>query len=321
LLIETLPALETREYPDDVELVGKGSVRRCKLLFLGNGSAGKSWLRNSIYNLVAAQGTVVPTYWEIAQNMLEKWLPKSYARDLNADASQAQQAVHPRLTVPEFTEHLKAETTRELNTQDLSTNFDLLRQNYNDGEFLNFRRIERTLRFLTHSGWQYWKADLHDSRVIIDQRWALETAYATLQRRKGSVRDNLIAGKGIFTFQNLKDWCWKNQTLDGDDQKLILSFMTSVGVCFELSQQCSSREMLYISPTQLPDSTGLTREFGINHPDQKPDTVASKQLHRGHWFAILRELCKRYGSSGTWTKDACLIRGSTYRWNHTDREW
>ena len=88
--------------------IGDEYVDRCPLYVLdsetesgiGERVALESWLKKSIYRLVAAQGTVVPTYWEIAQNMVEKWLPKSQARDLNADASKLQQSVHPRLTVP-----------------------------------------------------------------------------------------------------------------------------------------------------------------------------------------------------------------------------
>jgi len=41
---DTNVARETREFFEDVELVGRGNVRRCKLLFLGNGGAGKTRL-------------------------------------------------------------------------------------------------------------------------------------------------------------------------------------------------------------------------------------------------------------------------------------
>src|SRR5262249_16215173 len=37
-------AFRIREYFKDVELVGEGDVRRCKLLLLGNGAAGKTSL-------------------------------------------------------------------------------------------------------------------------------------------------------------------------------------------------------------------------------------------------------------------------------------
>ncbi len=37
-------AAETRDYQDEVDLVGKGTVKRCKLLLLGNGKSGKTIL-------------------------------------------------------------------------------------------------------------------------------------------------------------------------------------------------------------------------------------------------------------------------------------
>ena len=62
-------------------------------------------------------------------------------------------------------------------------------------------------------------------------------------------------------------------------------------------------------------------EFDSNYPNPTQDEVPSIQLHRGHWFAILREICKEYGDDATYAKDACLIRGSTYRWNREDKPW
>ncbi|MDH3719045.1 MAG: hypothetical protein OES79_13085 [Planctomycetota bacterium] len=41
-------AHRTRAYFEDVELLGQGSVRRCKLLILGNGSSGKTCLAGSL---------------------------------------------------------------------------------------------------------------------------------------------------------------------------------------------------------------------------------------------------------------------------------
>jgi hypothetical protein len=288
---------------------------------IGERSELETWLKQSTYKLVAAQGTAVPTYWEVAQNMVENWLPKPLPGQNTAEADNAAHAVHSRLTMPQFTANLHDAILHEIRTDDHGTNFELLRANFKDGDFLTERRIQRTLRFLTHSGWLYWKEDLHDSRVIIDQRWALNTAYATLQRRRGSVRDRLLAAQGRFTLQNLKDWCWKNEALDDDDQKLILSFMASAGVCFELSRPYSSGEKTFLSPTHLPEASEQIREFHSKHLDQTQIVAESRQLHQGHWFAILRELCSRYGDTAVYTKNACLIHGSSYRWNKEDKEW
>ena len=276
---------------------------------IGERTELETWLKESVFNLVAAQGTAVPSHWEVAQNMVEKWLPKPLAKEA-ASNDQVQHAARTRLTFADFTDHLQTAISAEIATPDEggTTDFNLLRKNYQDGEFLTRHRIERTLRFLTHSGWLYWKEDLHESRVIIDQRWALDTAYTTLERRQGSVRDKLLTARGRFTLQNLKDWCWEGEPLDDDDQRLILSFMASAGVCFELTEPYSSSERVFISPTHLPDSAELVNEFHSTHVDQVSIDAESPQLHRGHWFAILRELCQRNRDTAEYTKNACLIR-------------
>lgn len=282
------------------------------------------WLEQSVFKLIAAQGTAVPTHWQVAQDMVEEWLPRPLAvENSTSKGNLRQHARYARLTFQEFEKQFRDAVENEINTPDVATDFSRLRKNYEGGAFLTKHRLQRTLRFLTHSGWIYWKEDLDHSRVIIDQRWALDTAYSTLERKRSSIRTNLLDAKGLFTFRNLQEWCWKHEPLDETDQRLIMSFMTSIGVCFPVSRhhRHSSGDRVYLSPTHLPDSEPLTNEYDAAHPDQVQDVLESAQLHRGHWFTILRELCKRYGDNATYTKEACLIQGSTRMWNQKDEEW
>ena len=318
---------DIREYADRIPLFVLDSEHD-----IGERQELESWLQQSVYTVVETQGTVVPTYWEIAQNMVEEWLPDP--RRPSDDIENAADAVMDqdrRLQIPEFIRRLHAAITTQLNSPDNRTNsgrgsetdFTSLRQNYAGGDFLTERRVLRTLRFLTHSGWLYWNPAL-EKQVIINQPWALNLIYLTLDRRpESAIFKKLTASNGEFTFENLRDWYWRGAALDQDDQQLILSFMTSIGVCFELEHRYTSEATRYISPTHLPDSAELIAEFDSAHPDQTNDKeiVESRLLHRGHWFAILRELCKRYGKEGTYTKTACLIEGSTYRWNREDKPW
>ncbi len=303
--------------------IGDEYADRCPLFVLdseiksGEKAELESWLKASVSSVVTSQGTVVPTYWEIGQNMVEQWLPKPDKEEPDSIAHESL----TRLKIDEFADRFREAIEQQLQTKDQDTDYDKLRQQYNR-KFLTKPRIQRTLRFLTHSGWIYWNANLFDSRVIIDQRWALRLAYSTLDRRPESdVYKRLVSNQGRFTFANLQDWCWRGETLDTDDQKLILSFMATVGICFPITQRYGSNEAVYISPTHLPGSNALCTEFDLHHLDQVQEVVESKQLHRGHWFAILREICRDYGDDATYTKEACLIRGSTYRWNREDKPW
>lgn len=293
---------------------------------LGERKELEEWLQRSVLKVVRSQGTVVPTYWEIAQDMVEKWLPAPRSRpttDPALDNDNSNYIAHKRLTFDKFSQRLRETTEATIQNRDASdTDFTLLEDHWDEGKFLTEHRVRRALRFLTHSGWLYWNSQLFESQVIIDQPWALETVYAALDRRtESSVFKKLSAAKGRFTFPDLQEWSWKNESLSEDDQHLIMSFMTSVGVCFELNRDYSSRVTEYISPTHLPESDSLIGEFRAQYPEATGVEVKSPQLHRGHWSAILRELCKRYGTSGTWTKNACRIAGSSYRWNREDKPW
>ncbi len=279
----------------------------------------EEWIRDAVHTVIETQGTVVPTYWEIAQNMVERWLPD--ARTAHQRSSGQLQAERARLSLDQFADEFRHAISEQWKEKDKFTRYDSLRQHWNDGGFLTERRLQRTLRFLTHSGWLYWNAELFQSRVIVDQAWALEAVYTALQRDSdSSIYDNFIAAQGRFTFQQLQDWCWSGGPLDESDQRLILSFMESVGACFRLGHSYHWETDQYISPVHLPDAGSMPEEFQLSDVDQS-DEVRSAKLHRGHWFQIMGKLCKRYGDDGTYAKDACRIDGSSYRWNRGDDRW
>lgn len=154
-------ALKTQLQARLTKIIGDEYASRIPLfvldseLDLGERRELETWLKKSVLTVVDTQGTVVPTYWEIAQNMVERWLPNA-RRDLDADLNETDSEAHTRLTIPQFKDHLHEAITPQLRTPDVTgTNYDRLRQNYQDGDFLTERRVQRTLRFLTHSGWLY----------------------------------------------------------------------------------------------------------------------------------------------------------------------
>ena len=297
---------------------------------IGERTELENWLRQSVGKVIESQGTVVPTYWEIAQDMVEKWLGEQKREAAAAAPGELPQwkPEQTRMSLAEFTERLGAAIDVQLQQPDRRTSFDRLRAVWND-EFLagnekGKKRVQRTLRFLTHSGWLYWAEELFDSRVIINQAWALEKVYACLERRQGtSVYRNLTEHEGRFTFQQLRDWCRELKELPEKDQHLIMTFMESVGVCFRVARHWHSDrgDTDYISPTHLPQSDQLCASFQAQHPGPTEDNVASPQLHRGHWFAMLRGLCRIYGDEATYTRDACLVRHSGRAWNRGEQDW
>ena len=285
------------------------------------------WIRNSVFEVVTTQGSVVPTYWEIAQDMVEQWLPKA---SKPGQAAHKPTAVHSRLTFTDFTNHLTTAINDEL-AKDVTSrdrDFSRLERHWNDGQFLKeritsrnrYRRVERALRFLTRSGWLYWDPELYEARVIVDQAWALGVVYDTL-RRRGPIYKSLKDQKGRFNLADLKQLAWDGRDLSEKDQALMLSFMLSVGVIFECSPRYHD-ERQFISPNHLPEAGEIDEfsEFDSVGDDQET-MVEDESLHRGHWFALLKTLCDQYRENGIYARDACIVRGSTYHWNQRDEPW
>jgi internalin A len=278
------------------------------------------WLCENVLQVVETQGTVVPSYWEIAQDMVEDWLPAP-KRDASQRSTHKLTEEKARLTLDEFSDELRRSIADELDKPDADLKYAQLQEHWDGGRFLTPHRVERTLRFLTHSGWLYWDKELTDSRVIIDQPWALQTIYTTLQRdHTAAIYGELVSHQGRFTFEQLQAWCWQgSDKLDDSDQQLILSFMVSVGVVFPISDRYWREKRTYISPNHLPD-IDLAGKFRFDETGQE-EIVTSKHLHRGHWFSILRELCKRYGQDGSYARNECVVHGSTYLPDREHKPW
>ena len=290
-----------------------------------------TWISAQVAEVVDSQGTTVPLYWQFAQEMIEPWLQEFYRPDRTL--TQSSQGGNSRMDFGTFLAKFSQAISEQLATQPPRPDCRKLRKVWNNGDFLHDQRegrtwrIERTLRFLTHSGWLYWSPELADSRIIVDQVWALEWVYSALERRTGrTVYNHLVQQQGRFTFSDLKKWCWNSSQaseIDDSDQRLIMSFMKSVGVCFPISRSWRSQsndETVYISPHHLPKSDDLCNAFDASNLGQTELVVKSSQLHRGHWFRIMGKLCQEFGEEGTYTRDACLIRGSS-RWDNKDSDW
>ena len=386
-------AARTRAYFDDVALVGRGEVKRCKLLLLGNGDSGKTclalrlvppvcketgyqdqwrplqywldlidlacphhprvaivcshrpaktdelearwrsqvtsnhhehpcfyidsysgggqvaelerWLCEAVGEVVHTQGVVVPSYWEIAQELVASWFPKPQPGVAKPPAPK-----HKELHPDRFREELE-EAIRQGLSADSEQRYAQLAEARRDGKFnLTPDRIHWTLDFLTHSGWVYWDRELFQQRVIIGQQWALDGIYTALDRRKNSsIYRELYEAGGQFTRKNLDDWVW-NGTYTEAEQRLLISFMKAVGVCFELVTERDSwwREPVFKSFEHLPqvEKLHLQRRFDLNL-DPVCRSVGCAHLHKGHWQTMLKELGEYYGTDADYAADGFYV--------------
>lgn len=268
----------------------------------------KNWLQDEVGDVISSQGTVVPIYWEIAQELIEEWIGR-----LTTDKTFA--ATHQTVTANEFKMSLETYIEQFL-INHTESKYDRLRSAITSGEFeLTEDRMRRTLNFLTRSGWIYWDPNLFENRVIIGQQWALDGLYTILERRQGTeVYRNLIRSNGRFTISDLGHWAWDQAGYSPNDQKLLTSFMEECGLCFQLRKAADAwrAEDVYISIEHLPTSRELRlqRQFDTTAHDLNisAENLEVPQLHNYEWIAYLAEVGQQYGSDATYAEDALLLK-------------
>lgn len=149
-----------------------------------------AWLQDNVGEVVHTQGTAVPTYWEIAQTMVQGWIKR-----MLSDPQFARQ--HNQIDTKRLREALGEEIQKAIG-MDSDERYAKLMEAISSGRFeLTDDRIRRTLSFLTHSGWVYWDERLFQERVIVGQKWALDGIYTVLDRRENSpIFRKLLADDG-----------------------------------------------------------------------------------------------------------------------------
>lgn len=126
------------------------------------------------------------------------------------------------------------------------------------------------LEFLHNTGTVYYKKDLFDNRVILDQRWAIDAVY-TLLDRKGKYGELIKRMNGKFSLSDL-DEVWS--LYSKEEKNILLSFMKSCELCFELKYNSKNPE--FLAPELLPEQDpieasiwpglgGQTLFFQYNH--------------------------------------------------------
>ena len=267
----------------------------------------QDWITENVVDVVETQGTAVPSYWEIAQNMVANWLEK-----MKAEPEFASQ--HNELSPERFRQELEEEIRKKIQS-DSHGRYAKLKRVLEDQQFeLTPNRLQRTLSFLTHSGWIFWDEGLFGQRVIVGQKWALDGIYTVLDRRDNEpVYERLFKQRGRFTCEDLAELAWKKNGYSEEEQKLLLSFMERVGVCFRLVSEKESRwnEPVYISLAHLPSASELKLpgEFH-NRSDAvqaKRIEVPSAYLHKGHWQAMLVKLGGDYGTDAEYASDGFFL--------------
>ncbi|MEM9627049.1 MAG: leucine-rich repeat domain-containing protein [Pseudomonadota bacterium] len=107
------------------------------------------------------------------------------------------------------------------------------------------------LHFLNNAGQVFWRENLFQNQVILDQAWVLDAVYSVFDRK--NCLDYLKRHHGRFTRSDLDALLWGEQGFSRGEQELFLSFMDSCGICFTLRAGSEDAEAVYIAPDHLPE--------------------------------------------------------------------
>ncbi|MEO1609771.1 MAG: COR domain-containing protein [Pseudomonadota bacterium] len=108
------------------------------------------------------------------------------------------------------------------------------------------------LEYLHQIGTVFYRKDLFDGRIVIDQQWALDAIYAVFERNSGAYRYLRDIRGGRFTQSELAAHVWSRLGHGNAEQELFISMMRSCGICFKLHAGDDSREAEYVAPDLLP---------------------------------------------------------------------
>lgn len=275
----------------------------------------KVWLRDRVAGIVTTQGSAVPSYWEIAQDLVESWVKRFHSDPKFAAAYQ-------RIDAEAFGSLLEDEIKRRTQTGTESRFKKLADAVLAERPFMTEDRIRRTLAFLTHSGWIFWHPSLTGGKAIIGQKWALDGIYTLLQRVDGEEPSNVYLRlrdrKGRFTIRDLERWGWDSDVPEEQDRELLISFMERIGLCVRLVKR---EELIHGEPEYLSLSHLVRRADGelerrwkriiaATPADLAGESIGSNTqiienelLHQGHWDQILGSLADRFGTDAQYARD------------------
>lgn len=145
---------------------------------------------------------------------------------------------------------------------------------------------ESVARFFHKAGTILYQKHEFGDRIILDQKWAIEAVYALFDRRDSAYTDLKIAGRNGLTLDLLKRKVWRH--FSEDEHSLLLEFMKSCELCFELTKD------VYYVPQLLPDEKPSRVSLRWKEPTDYCVQITYPFLHR----AIIERFLVRTGTLG-----------------------
>ncbi|MCG8466415.1 MAG: TIR domain-containing protein, partial [Xanthomonadales bacterium] len=161
------------------------------------------------------------------------------------------------------------------------------------------------LDYLHHCGDVFYREDLFDNQIILDQAWALDAIYTLFHREHALPALNRY---GCFTREELSILIWKDYSIA--EQQLFLSFMESCGICFKakrLNPEEYDTEWEYIAPELLPEEADIQSSLAGRMIGQSSETLHAEYnfLHEGILRSLLTKIGQQANDNAVYWKYGC----------------
>jgi internalin A len=170
---------------------------------------------------------------------------------------------------------------------------------------------EALLGFLHHNGVLFYRKELFQGRIVLDQNWALEAIYAIFHRDKCFKQLKKLHGR--FSREDLELLIWSVYT--HEEQKVFLGMMETCGICFAV-RVLPNGESEYIAPELLPKWSDAQEQLLGRLRDDPPDAEATARyafLHEGILRGYLSKLGEHAKDAAIYWKYGCWFYEQTTR--------
>ncbi len=166
------------------------------------------------------------------------------------------------------------------------------------------------LDYLHRCGWVFYRDDMFNQAIVLDQAWALENIYAVFHRAHSY--HHIRALRGRFTLGLLQDTVWRGKT--PTESQVLLDMMRSCEVCFEVRAADADQgiEAEYIAPELLPEAALLSDSLAAERAKMPADAPRAELrwafgfLHSGHLRAALSRVGRCAGEHAWYWRDGFL---------------
>jgi internalin A len=173
---------------------------------------------------------------------------------------------------------------------------------------------EFLLDYLHRAGVVFYRKDIFEDRIILDQTWALDAIYAVFNRTESYHQLRRLGGR--FTRSLLETLVWRDHSRA--EQELFLDMMRSCGVCFVRREGDAKAgvEAEYIAPELLPRRSEIERGIAAQWDADTPIETQEypyEFLHQGLIRRIIAEIGSQCGVDALYWRDGLCAYEETTR--------